>query len=151
AFHEGTRRSVDEVVDQVVGFGIPLVEITGGEPLLQPGVHPLMTRLADRGLLVLLETSGSLDITPVDPRVIRIVDVKCPGSGEAESNRWENLEALCSTDEVKFVIADRADYEWAREVVRGRDLARRCPVLFGPVWGSIEPRLLVEWILEDKL
>jgi len=151
AFHEGTRRTVEDVAREVEGFGIPLVEVTGGEPLLQPGVHPLMTRLADRGYQVLLETSGSIDIGPVDPRVHRIVDVKCPGSGEVERNRWENLEILRPTDELKFVIADRADYEWARDLLQTRDLTRRCPVLFGPVWGALEASQLAEWILEDKL
>lgn len=151
AFYEGTRRTVDGVAREALGFGIPLVEITGGEPLLQPGVHPLMTRLADAGRTVLLETSGSLDISGVDPRVIRIVDVKCPGSGEVESNRWENLDVLRPSDELKFVIADRADYEWARAQVRERDLAARCTVLFGPVWDRVEPRTLAEWILEDRL
>ena len=110
-----------------------------------------MKRLADRGLRVLIETSGSVDISTVDPRVLRIVDVKCPGSGEAGSNRWENLEHLRPTDELKLVIADRADYEWAREQVRARDLTSRCTVLFGPVWGRLDPKALVAWILEDKL
>jgi len=151
SFYEGTRRVLDDVVAEVERFGIPLVEVTGGEPLLQPGVHPLMARLADRGLRVLIETSGSIDISGVDPRVIRIVDVKCPASGESGSNRWENLAHLRAADELKFVIADRADYEWARGELRARDLASRCTVLFGPVWGRLEPRTLVEWILEDRL
>jgi 7-carboxy-7-deazaguanine synthase len=151
AFHEGARRAVDDVVREVLGFGVPLAEVTGGEPLLQPGVHPLMAKLADAGLTVLLETSGSLDIVRVDPRVVRIVDVKCPGSGEAGKNRWENLAHLRPGDELKFVIAGRDDYEWAREQVRGRGLAARATVLFGPAWGATEPRRLVEWILEDRL
>ncbi|HKA24080.1 MAG TPA: radical SAM protein [Candidatus Eisenbacteria bacterium] len=151
SFYEGTRRTVDEIVAEVECFGLPLVEVTGGEPLLQPGVHPLMTRLADRGYRVLLETSGSLDISPVDPRVIRIVDVKCPASGESARNRWQNMEQLRPTDELKFVIADRADYEWARGEVRARELAKRCTVLFGPVWNRVEPQQLAAWILEDKL
>ena len=151
SFYEGTRRTVDDVVAEVERLGLPLVEVTGGEPLLQPGVHPLMTQLSDRGFRVLLETSGSLDISGVDPRVVRIVDVKCPASGEAAKNRWENLEHLRPTDELKFVIADRADYEWARGEVRARDLASQCTVLFGPVWAAVEPRTLAAWILEDKL
>ena len=151
SFYEGTRRVLDDVVAEVERFGIPLVEVTGGEPLLQPGVHPLMARLADRGLRVLIETSGSMDISGVDPRVIRIVDVKCPASGESGSNRWENLAHLRAADELKFVIADRADYEWARGELRARDLTSRCTVLLGPVWGRLEPRTLVEWILEDRL
>jgi len=151
AFHEGDRRTVDGVAQQVLGFGLPLVEITGGEPLLQPGVHRLMAMLADAGLTVLLETSGSLDIARVDPRVVRIVDVKCPGSGEAEKNRWENLAQLRPRDELKFIIAGREDYEWACAQVRERGLAERATVLFGPVWGALEPRRLVEWILADRL
>jgi 7-carboxy-7-deazaguanine synthase len=151
AFHEGARRTVEDVAREVLALGVPLVEVTGGEPLLQPGVHPLMTRLADAGLTVLLETSGSLDISQVDPRVIRIVDLKCPGSGEVERNRWENVGHLRTGDELKFVIADRVDYEWARAQVRDRDLAARAAVLFGPVWGRLEPRQLVEWILGDRL
>jgi 7-carboxy-7-deazaguanine synthase len=151
SFYEGTRKVLDDVVADVERFGIPLVEVTGGEPLLQPGVHPLMARLADRGLRVLIETSGSIDISGVDPRVVRIVDVKCPASGEVESNRWENLAHLRPADELKFVIADRADYEPARAQLRTRDLATRCTGLFGPVWGRMEPKTLVEWILEDRL
>jgi 7-carboxy-7-deazaguanine synthase len=151
AFYEGTRRTVEDVVREVHELGVPLVEVTGGEPLLQPGVHPLMSRLADAGHTVLLETSGSLDISGVDPRVVRIVDVKCPGSGEVEKNRWQNLDRLRPADQLKFVIADRADYEWARSQVRERNLAERAVVLFGPVWGALEPSLLVAWILEDRL
>ncbi len=151
AFHEGTRRPVDDVVREAVGHGIPLVEVTGGEPLLQPGVHPLMTALADAGVTVLLETSGSLDISSVDPRVVRIVDVKCPGSGEVERNRWENLDFLRAQDELKFVLADRTDYEWARRQVRERRLDDRCTVLFGPVWGRLAPRDLAVWIVGDRL
>jgi 7-carboxy-7-deazaguanine synthase len=151
AFHEGKRRTVDGVAQEVLGFGLPLVEITGGEPLLQPGVHRLMAMLADAGLTVLLETSGSLDIARVDPRVVRIVDVKCPGSGEAAQNRWENLAHLRPRDELKFVLAGREDYEWARAQVRERGLAERATVLFGPAWGALEPRRLVEWILADRL
>ncbi len=151
AFREGTRRSVDDVAREALGFSIPLVEVTGGEPLIQAAVHPLLTRLADAGRTVLLETSGSLDISRVDPRVIRIVDVKCPGSGEVESNLWSNLEHLRPGDELKFVIIDRADYEWARAQITSRDLAARAALFFGPVWGRIEPRQLVRWILEDHL
>jgi len=151
AFYEGERRTVADVVRGVRALGVPLVEITGGEPLLQPGALPLMKQLADAGHTVLLETSGALDISGVDPRVVRIVDVKCPASGEAARNRWENLEHLRPADELKFVIADRADYEWAREQMRARDLAARVTVLFGPVWGALPPRTLVEWILADRL
>jgi len=151
AFHGGSWWTVDEILDEVARLGCPLVEVTGGEPLLQPGVLPLMERLADAGYEVLLETGGGLDIAPVDARVHRIVDVKCPGSGEAEANRWENLDLLTARDEVKFVLADEADYRWAREVVAERGLEAVCPVLFSAVAGSLEPRSLAEWILRDRL
>jgi 7-carboxy-7-deazaguanine synthase len=151
AFHGGTWRTRDELLAEVAGFDCPLVEVTGGEPLLQPGTLPLLTALCDRGYEVLLETGGGLDVSGVDPRVRRIVDVKCPGSGEAEANRWENLGHLRSTDEVKLVIADEADYLWARRVLEERRLAEVCPVLFSPVAGEVEPRELAEWILRDGL
>ena len=151
AFHGGEWRTLDAVVEAVRAFGCPLVEVTGGEPLLQPGVHPLMTRLCDEGFEVLLETGGGLDIRSVDRRVRRIVDVKCPGSGEAANNRWENLDDLRAGDELKFVIADRADYEWARETIAARALIRRCPIHLAPVWGALEPAELAAWILADRL
>jgi len=151
AFHGGAWRTRAELVEEVAGYGCPLVEVTGGEPLLQPGTLPLLTDLCDRGHEVLLETGGGLDITGVDPRVRRIVDVKCPGSGEAEHNRWENLDHLRPTDEVKFVLAGQADYRWAVRVLEERRLAERCPVLFSPVAGELDPRELAEWILRDRL
>lgn len=151
AFYEGGWRSLDEILAEVASYRCPLVEVTGGEPLLQPGTLPLLAALADRGYEVLLETGGGLDVSAVDPRVRRIVDVKCPGSGEAEANRWENLDHLRASDEVKLVIADEADYHWARRVVAEHRLAERCPVLFSPVAGEIEPRRLAEWILRDRL
>ena len=151
AFDEGTRRAVDDVVADAHSRGVDRVEVTGGEPLLQPGVYPLMARLCDLGHTVLLETSGSLDIGRVDPRVLRIVDFKCPGSGEAERNRWENVALLGPRDEVKFVLADRADYEWAREVVREQRLDRRCEVLLSTAHGRLAPADVVAWMLEDRL
>jgi len=151
AFDQGRRENVDDVVARAHGFGIPLIEITGGEPLLQPGVYPLMTRLCDLGHRVLLETSGSLDIAQVDPRVVRIVDLKCPGSGEVARNRWENLALLRGTDELKFVLADRADYEWAREVVRTRGLGTGPVVLLSTVHGQLDPAQVAAWMLEDHL
>ena len=151
AFDHGVRRTVDDVVAEAHAFDTPLVEITGGEPLLQPGVYPLMTKLCDLGHTVLIETSGSLDIGRVDPRVVRIVDLKCPGSGEVERNRWENLELLGPRDEVKFVLADRADYEWARGVIRERDLPSRCTVLLSCAHGLLAPADVAKWMLEDKL
>ncbi len=151
AFHGGEWRTRDEVLEEVAAHGCSLVEVTGGEPLLQPGTLPLLAALADRGYEVLLETGGGLDVSGVDPRVRRIVDVKCPGSGEAEANRWENLDHLRRSDEVKLVIADEEDYRWAVRVLEERRLAERCPVLFSPVAGELEPRRLAEWILRDRL
>lgn len=151
AFHEGRAMTLEEVLAAVEGFGCPLVEITGGEPLLQEAVHPLMTALCDRGYEVLLETGGSLDIGGVDRRVRRIVDVKCPGSGMEGKNLWSNLPLLRPTDEAKFVVADRADFEWAAEVVRRHDLASRCTVLFAPVFGVQNAEELAGWILAARL
>lgn len=151
AFHEGTWMTVDEVVAQVRSYGCPTVELTGGEPLLQPAAYPLLTRLADEFPTVLLETSGALPLDSVDPRVSRIMDIKCPGSGQADRNHWPNLDRLTPRDEVKFVLADRRDYDWAREVVTRYDLPRRCPVLFSPVFGRLPPVELAGWILADRL
>ena len=152
AFDEGTRRTIDDVVTEALAFGTPLVEVTGGEPLLQPGVYPLMRALADAGRTVLLETSGALDIGRVDPRVVRIVDLKCPGSGELERNRWENVALLTKRDEVKFVLADRADYEWAKATIASHDLAKRAgAVLLSCVHGELAPADVVALMLEDRL
>jgi 7-carboxy-7-deazaguanine synthase len=127
------------------------VLVTGGEPLLQPGVHDLIGELLDRGHEVALETGGSLDIAVVDRRVAIVLDLKCPGSGMAGKNRWENLDRLKPADEVKFVIADRADYEWTRAVIGERRLAGRCGLLVSPVHGQLQPRALAEWVLADRL
>ncbi|MEW6249563.1 MAG: radical SAM protein [Planctomycetota bacterium] len=151
AFYEGGWLSLDEILDRVRAFSCPTVEVTGGEPLLQPAVYPLMTRLADEFDTVLLETSGAVPIDRVDPRVVRIVDVKCPGSGEAEHNHWPNLDRLTPRDEVKFVLADRADYEWAKDVLARHDLPARCPVIFAPVYDQLPPPQLAEWVLADGL
>lgn len=151
AFYGGAWRTRDEVLAEVEKHGCPLVEITGGEPLLQPGCAPLARELCDRGYEVLIETGGGLDIGVLDPRVRRVLDVKCPGSGEAHANRWANLELLTPRDEVKFVIADRKDYEWAREVTVKRRLAQVCPVHFAPVFGELEAESLASWILRDRL
>jgi 7-carboxy-7-deazaguanine synthase len=152
AFTEGRKMSVDEVVATVNAYGCDLVEITGGEPLLQRDVYPLMERLLVQGRTVMLETGGHLGIEDVPSPVIRIVDVKCPGSGEAHRNRWANLGMLRPADEVKFVIGDRADYEYARGVVREHELpARAAAVLFSPVHGVLEAKDLAAWILEDRL
>lgn len=151
AFHEGTTLAVEEVAARALALGDRLVEITGGEPLLQAEVFPLMTRLADAGRTVLLETSGSLDIAPVDPRVRIILDLKTPGSGEAAANLWENLGRLRATDEVKFVVADRGDFEWSIEQIRAHRLIERCPILIAPVFGRIEPADLAGWVLDSGL
>ncbi|GMU64382.1 MAG: hypothetical protein AMXMBFR36_06560 [Acidobacteriota bacterium] len=149
AFYEGRWMELDEILAQVERFGCPLVEVTGGEPLLQPAVHELMRRLADAGHEVLLETGGGFDISTVDPRVRRILDVKCPGSGEAANNFWPNLGELRPTDELKFVLASRADYEWALEVIAERGLAGRCPIHLSPAWGQLDPAELAGWMLAD--
>jgi 7-carboxy-7-deazaguanine synthase len=150
AFHEGRKMSIDDVMAVVEQYGAPLVEVTGGEPLLQPDVYPLMDRLLDRGKTVLLETGGHRSIERVPKRVIRIVDVKCPGSGESDKMDWDNLGRLTPADQVKFVIKDRADYEYAREVLSSEALATRvAAVLFSPVHGVLHPRVLAEWMLAD--
>jgi len=152
AFDEGKKRSIDDVVAEVERYDCPLVEITGGEPLLQEDVYPLMERLMAQGRTVMLETGGHHPIDRVPHDVVKIVDVKCPGSGESSKNEWRNLEALAPHDEVKFVVNDRADYEFARDVVRKYDLPSRCAaVLMSPVHGVLDPRLLSEWILADHL
>jgi 7-carboxy-7-deazaguanine synthase len=151
AFHEGEWRTLDEVVAEVAGHGCPLVEVTGGEPLLQPATRPLLAALCDRGFEVLLETGGGLDVSGVDPRVRRIVDVKCPGSGEAEHNHWPNLDLLTPRDELKFVVASAEDYRWARALIRERRLAERCPLHLSPVHGAVAPSELAAWILRDRL
>ena len=152
AFYEGKKMTLKEIVDRVEEFRCPLVEITGGEPLLQKNVLPLMSILCEAGHTVLLETSGAHDISKVDPRVHRIMDLKTPGSGEVEKNLWSNIDHLTKRDEVKFVMGSRDDYEWSRDKVQKLDLTRRSrAVLFSPIFGRIDPRQIVEWILEDKL
>lgn len=151
SFYEGAWMRVEDVISEVLAFDCPLAEVTGGEPLLQPGVHPLMSALCDRGLVVLLETGGGLDISSVDPRVRRIVDLKCPASGEASNNHWPNIDALRPTDEVKLVLADRGDYEWARDAIRKHRIDRRCTVHLSPVWDALKPAELASWVLEDRL
>jgi 7-carboxy-7-deazaguanine synthase len=151
AFGQGEVLGLDGVVARALELGDDLVEITGGEPLLQCEVYPLMTRLADAGKTVLLETSGAIDVTAVDPRVRIILDIKTPGSGEVDANCWVNLDRLKPTDEVKVVVCDRRDFDWAAEVVRGRKLTERCPVLFSAAFGQVNPTELAAWILESKL
>jgi 7-carboxy-7-deazaguanine synthase len=163
AFYEGDWMTLDQILERVRAFDCPTVEVTGGEPLLQPDVYPLMDRLLDAFETVLLETSGAMSIGKVDPRVVRIVDFKCPSSGEVERNDWANIDLLTPTDEAKFVIGTREDYEWAREITRRYGLPACCAVLFSPVTacpradssapaeGWLKPVQLAEWLLEDRL
>ena len=152
AFHEGRKMTVDDVVAQVRGYGCGVVEITGGEPLLQPDVYPLMEKLLEDGQTVMLETGGHRSIANVPPGVVRIVDVKCPGSGEGDKVDWSNLELLTAIDEVKFVVKDRADYEFARDVIARYQLDTRCrAVLLSPVHGVLPASDLAAWMLADRL
>ncbi len=150
AFHDGQEFSLETIIERVESYNCDLVEITGGEPLLQKQVPELAERLLT-GHTVLVETSGERDISVLDPRVIRIMDLKCPGSGESERNRWQNIPHLTQRDEVKFVIKDRSDYIWAREAIQKHRLQERVQLLFSPVFDEVEPRALVDWILEDGL
>jgi 7-carboxy-7-deazaguanine synthase len=151
AFNQGELRTLDGVLAEVQQYKCPLVEITGGEPLLQQEVLPLMSRLADAGMTVLLETSGAHDVGPVDPRVHIIMDLKCPDSGECAGNRWENLASLKPDDQLKFVVASRGDFNWAVETTRAHQLDRRFLLLFSPVYGSITPLELAQWLLDSGL
>jgi 7-carboxy-7-deazaguanine synthase len=152
AFDEGRKMSVDDVVAAVGHYGCPLVEITGGEPLLQEDVYELMDRLLEAGQTVMLETGGHRTIARVPAAVLKVVDVKCPGSGESGKNDWSNLDRLAPHDEVKFVVSDRADYEFARDIIGRYGLAdRAAAVLLSPVHGVLEPKALSEWILSDRL
>ncbi|MET0050064.1 MAG: 7-carboxy-7-deazaguanine synthase QueE [Candidatus Thiodiazotropha sp.] len=151
AFSGGEHRTLDEILDQVAAFQTSRVCVTGGEPLAQAACIGLLTRLCDAGYRVSLETSGALDVANVDPRVERVIDLKTPGSGEVEKNRLANLQVLRPADQIKFVIADREDYEWSREMLTTHRLAQQCEVLFSPVHGDLEPARLAEWILEDRL
>jgi len=151
AFEEGNEMSVEDIIKKIDSYNCNLVEITGGEPLLQPEVHHLMTLLCDREYEVLLETSGSMDISVVDPRVKRIIDFKCPSSGMEKRNFWDNVYYLKDDDEVKFVIGDKNDYEWAKGIIKKYDLLKKTVVLMGVVMGVLEPKNLAEWILNDRL
>lgn len=159
AFHGGERMTLDDIVSRVREIGCPLVEITGGEPLAHPNAFPLIERLIGEGFTVLVETSGSEDISPLPPEAHAIMDLKCPGSGESSRNRWENLEHLDAGDEIKFVVANRSDYEWARDVILERGLDQRVragtlgALLISPVWGAegVDLENLAAWTLEDRL
>ena len=157
SFHGGDKVSMEGILEQVDRHGCRLVEITGGEPLIHPQAFHLATRLLELGYTVLVETSGAVDVAPLDSRVHKIMDLKCPGSGEEDKNLWSNLDHLTSRDEVKFVLKDRADYEWAKKVITDRSLDVRVAegtlnaLLFSPVWGDLDLRPLAEWTLEDGL
>jgi 7-carboxy-7-deazaguanine synthase len=157
AFHGGERMTLEQIVERVRALGTPLVELTGGEPLVHRNAFELARRLLAEDFTLLVETSGAVDVAPLDPRAHKIMDLKCPGSGEESRNLWSNLEHLTARDEVKFVIADRTDYEWTRDVIRGRGLDRRVEqgslraLLVSPVWGSLDFQQLAEWVLADQL
>jgi len=151
SFFGGEWQTVEQLLEIARGSGVRHVCVTGGEPLAQKACLDLLRVLCDAGFDVSLETSGAIDVAPVDPRVSRVVDLKTPGSGEERRNRLDNLDVLTARDQVKFVLASRTDYEWARDLVRSRDGKMPCSVLFSPVWGEVEPRELAEWILADRL
>ena len=151
SFYGGNWRDIDDIVAEVAAHGARHVCVTGGEPLAQKRCLILLTRLCDAGHDVSLETSGALDVSQVDPRVRKVMDLKAPDSGESKRNLWSNLDLLLPHDQLKIVIASRADYEWARAMLVEHRLIERCMVLFSPVHGAIQPRQLAEWIIEDKL
>ncbi|OAI29510.1 7-carboxy-7-deazaguanine synthase QueE [Methylomonas koyamae] len=151
AFSGGEKRSIGEIIAEVGRYNTRFVTVTGGEPLAQPGCHPLMTGLLDAGYSVSLETSGALDVAAVDARVVKVVDLKTPSSGEMQRNLYRNLDFLLPHDQVKFVIADAADYEWSKQQLEHYRLAQRCEVLFSPVMGVMPPAALAERILADQL
>jgi 7-carboxy-7-deazaguanine synthase len=150
-FAGGTSMTLDQIMAAVAEYDCNLVELTGGEPLLQPEIYELATRLCDAGRTVLIETGGHRDVSGLDPRVVRIMDLKCPASGECERNLLSNLAHLRAFDEVKFVVADHADYEWARSVIRDHHLEERVGILISTAYGLVSPQSVVEWMLEDKL
>ena len=151
AFYEGQPKSVKDIMDAIEPLGVPLVEITGGEPLLQEEVYDLMDALLAKNYEVLLETGGGVSVAKVPERVIKILDIKCPGSGEDAKNLWDNLDHLNPHDEVKFVLADRADYEWSRDVLQRRDIHQKVQVLFSPVYDTLGLKELAAWVLDDNL
>ena len=151
AFHGGAWWDIDAILAEVARHGVRHVCVTGGEPLAQKRCIALLSRLCDAGYEVSLETSGAIDISEVDPRVSRVVDIKTPGSLEESRNRWDNLPLLTPHDQIKFVICDRADYEWARDLVAERSLHERCTVWFSPSFGQVSPRALADWIVADRL
>jgi 7-carboxy-7-deazaguanine synthase len=151
AFHGGEWFTVDQVLERVAGHAVRHVCVTGGEPLAQKSCHALLRSLCDAGYRVSLETSGAIDVSGVDARVVRVVDIKTPASGEANSNRYENLEVLRADEQVKFVICDCADFDWSRNLVREKTLYEKCTVLFSPSYGQLQARDLAQWILDERL
>jgi len=151
AFSGGKKHTLTEIVDQVDEFKARYITVTGGEPLAQSASHELMTILLDKGYVVSLETSGAIDISAVDPRVVIVMDLKTPGSGELDKNCYQNIDHLAEKDQVKFVIADTADYEWSKSIIKQYDLSNRCEVLFSPVMGQMNPTGLAENIIQDNL
>ena len=151
AFYEGKDYTIEQILTEVKKYQCKLVEVTGGEPLVQEECNELMKILCDDGYDVMLETGGSLPIKNVDYRVRIIMDLKCPSSGMIKKNLYENIDSIKSTDEIKFVIGSREDYEWCKEIIKKYDLTNKCNVLFSVVFGELEPVMLVDWILEDKL
>ena len=151
AFYEGEDKTFSEILAQIEGYKCRLVEITGGEPLIQKNVLPFVQMLCDSGYEVLLETGGHMDITALDSRVKRIVDIKCPSSGESQKVRWKNLDILTENDQLKFVLGDREDYLWAKDVIEEHALSGRCPLIMSPVFGKMDYAILAKWILEDHL
>jgi 7-carboxy-7-deazaguanine synthase len=151
AFHGGATQSFEEILATVASYQAQYVCVTGGEPLAQKGCHELLKMLCDAGYQVSLETSGAMDISQVDQRVSVIMDIKTPGSGEESKNLWSNIAALSAKDEVKFVLVDRADYDWAHQTLGQYDLPSKCPVLFSPVYKTLPPDQLAAWVLQDHL
>ena len=151
AFFEGEYKSFEEILLEIKKYNCSLIEITGGEPLVQKNVIPFMTMLCDEGYKVLIETGGHMDISGIDKRVKRIMDIKCPGSGESERNYWENLNYINESDQIKFVISDRVDYDWAKDIIVKYELSRKCPVLMSPNFKKLNNKMLAEWILADQL
>jgi len=151
AFYGGEWKKIDEIMQQVASHGTPYVCVTGGEPLAQKRCHDLLNRLCEEGYRVSLETSGAIDVSQVDERVSRVLDIKTPDSGEVARNLWQNLDALSPHDQVKFVLCSREDYDWAVGEIRSRAMDRKLDILFSPSWGQLTPRELAEWVLQDQL
>jgi 7-carboxy-7-deazaguanine synthase len=151
AFYGGQKMDIEDIVQKVADYNPKYVCVTGGEPLAQPNCKPLLSALCDKGWEVSLETSGAMDVSEVDDRVVKVMDLKTPGSGEVSKNRYENIECLTERDQTKFVICNRDDYEWSKQQLEKHQLASRCEVLFSPIHGELEPGDLADWIIEDNL